>query len=210
MKQSGYSNKQCRPIIESGIRNHAKKILKAREEERPSIHRDQRSSKNMRKVDKVILKNNWFRQKRKKEIWDSENYIPRKKQKTEDKDTRRVTSTIFVDRTPGRQLVKELRDREQLLRAVCSTKIRVMEKNGSSLRQLLQQGDPWAKDPCHRTDCKPFRTEGKYRGNCSSPNLVYISECMVCLSKGLKSQYRREQQIIKRKKWWTWWGCNQW
>ena len=81
---------------------------------------------------------------------------------------------IFVPATPRSKLKKQVQAkiREQ------DFKIKVIEKTGVTLKQLLQKSDPFKERRCSRNDCMICTTGG--RGPCQTPGVNYEIKCKTC------------------------------
>ena len=55
-------------------------------------------------------------------------------------------------------------------------KIKVIEKAGTSLKNILQKPDPFRKKLCERADCLQCRSGGK--GNCEAEGINYNIKCV--------------------------------
>ena len=60
-----------------------------------------------------------------------------------EEDLRKTIAVMSVPKTPGGCLARDLRRIEASLRAVCTTKVKISEKVGRTLRQALFKADPW-------------------------------------------------------------------
>ena len=63
-----------------------------------------------------------------------------------------------------------------------SLKIKVVERAGEKLVDVLHKSDPWDKSRCNRNDCNFCNSkEEKLWGSCKIRNIVYENECLTCL-----------------------------
>ena len=58
------------------------------------------------------------------------------------------TSVLFVTPTPGGTLAKELRKREEELNKNCKERIKIMEKGGLKIKDILGSKNPFPKSKC--------------------------------------------------------------
>ena len=84
------------------------------------------------------------RQRRKK----TANQIPGKHNLFED-----PASVLFIQRTQGGKLASNLRELETELFKITQGKVKVVEKNGTKLEDILIHNIPWASEPCIRPGC---------------------------------------------------------
>ena len=69
-------------------------------------------------------------------------------------------------------------------------KIKMVERGGTTLKQLLCRYNPWANEGCGRGNkCFPCKEEGGAGGNCQKEGIVYKITCQECKSKGVSSEY---------------------
>ena len=95
---------------------------------------------------------------------------------------------LEVPRTNGGKLEKEIRAREMSLRSVYSTKVKILERIGTSLKQLLGNPDRWSGAQCNLTDCLPCKNEDQ-RVSCRTRNITYKTSCTICKDEGRITQY---------------------
>ena len=95
---------------------------------------------------------------------------------------------MLVPKTPGGCLGRDLRKVEASLRAVCSTKVRISEKVGTTLRQALFKSDPW-EGPCKDEKCHPRLTGEGERSRCRRRNITYSNQCKKCKVGGITTLY---------------------
>ena len=93
-------------------------------------------------------------------------------------------SVMFVPYTPGGELARRLREVESKLGKQTGVRIKVVEKVGNKLVDLLHQSDPWQGADCQREKCLPCitkrKTEKDKRKDCTTRNIVYETWCMNC------------------------------
>ena len=81
---------------------------------------------------------------------------------------------MFVDATPNGELAEECK------KALKSSelKIRVVERSGQSLRNVLSKSDPFQNGSCGRDTCKVCKANPKI--NCKTRDVVYGIKCLGC------------------------------
>ena len=75
------------------------------------------------------------------------------------------------------------RVREKLLKfeEISMIRIKLVERVGSKIVDLLHKSDPWDDIQCGRKECELcMGSEEKQWGKCRKRNLVYEHECMTC------------------------------
>ena len=80
-------------------------------------------------------------------------------------------SVIFIPATPNSELMKIMKKKVE----DSDLKIKVIEKSGRSLKELLRTSDPKKERKCNRNDCPVCTTGGK--GNCKTMNVNYRITC---------------------------------
>ena len=158
---SGYSKEFRFDVYNSAVK--AYNILKEKEEngERP-INRPKEWKRKERKKEKESKKMNWYK-------------------------SRGHESVIFVPCTPESRLKKIYE--EQIKKT--EFKIKVVEKGGTKMKDILHRKNPFKKMKCDRNDCFVCSTGGK--GACDKENITYDIICQApCLH---KSVYRGESSF---------------
>ena len=94
---------------------------------------------------------------------------------------------MFVPYTPGGELARRLKEVENNLGRQTGVRIKIVEKVGTKLVDLLHQADPWQGTDCQREKCLPCRTkimtETDKRKDCTTRNIVYETWCRNCEKK---------------------------
>ena len=68
---------------------------------------------------------------------------------------------------------------------VLGDRIKIVEKTGTKLKDVLTSNNPWAKEPCGRIDCLVCtRGDVKGRGGCKIRNVTYVTRCLACSGRG--------------------------
>ena len=101
-----------------------------------------------------------------------------------------IEGTLYLTHTPNIGLRKSIQKIEDnLLKGKLSGRIRVVERLGPTIKDLLTNPTPWSKEHCGRDSCPPCQTK---QGNCKKKNVLYTIDCLTCLSIGQKAQYHGE------------------
>ena len=95
-----------------------------------------------------------------------------------------IKAAMFVPHTYGSALAKKLREIENSMGGMTGNKLKVVEKAGMKLADILTSSNPWKGQPCSRLDCLLCITKlntGKHqKQECSKRNLVYETNCVTC------------------------------
>ena len=110
-----------------------------------------------------------------------------RKKRKESRDKQELVKTIsvmFVPYTRGGELAKRLRTAEEELGRQTGIKIKVVEKTGTRLVDLLHKSDPWQGQDCQRPGCLIGTTKTKtgkgLSQDCTKRNIVYETWCRKC------------------------------
>ena len=99
-------------------------------------------------------------------------------------------AVLYVPHTRGSILKKEVQKREDsLLKGRLSGRIKVMERLGPTMRNLLANPNPWKGKHCGRQGCPPCATK---EGSCRHSNIVYTISCVTCAVEGRRRVYHGE------------------
>ena len=142
---SGYSRDQARDITRSGILGYKRKW-----EVMPNRHRRGAETETSRRRKKMTGKTTWYLDKQAQRKDTPSNSVGGKRRRGkgggEDESRpethRQPSAVIFIERTPGGALVKEIREVEEDLSKIVKRRVKVMEKNGTRVQMLLTKADP--------------------------------------------------------------------
>ena len=91
---------------------------------------------------------------------------------------------MFVPFTPGSELAKRLRENEEKMTKFSKHKIKIVERAGVQLQNLLTRSNPWKGHDCTRDNCLLCFTKNKTEKNmtqeCHKRNIVYETRCLTC------------------------------
>ena len=176
VKNSGYSKKIRREVLDS-----AQKAFKMTEDDLNGVKPMFRSKEwNFEERQKAKLS--------KKRDWWNSNHSKIK-----------YTSVLFVAPTPGGVLAKELRKREAELNKNSQERIKIVEKGGMKIKDILCSKNPFQKKKCFQKTC-PLCTGSKYvevtqgenKFHCSSNNVGYRWQCLKCAENNKVKVYEGE------------------
>ena len=126
-----------------------------------------------RKRKKLLEKANWSKEKKATEGGVEENSIITRAtiypargmesstSKSTNPDNIRSSSVLFVEQTRRGVLAAKLREKEKQLCSITGWKLKVVEKSGTTLRQLLVKSNPWSGPKCGRKDRFPCNSTNK-------------------------------------------------
>ena len=165
LKNSGYGQKFRKEILDSALQAFDKMLADDRNGTKP-LYRSKTWNMEERQKTKLNKKHNW---------WNNE------KSKTQYK------SVLFVTPTPGGVLASELRKREADLNKFSEERIKIVEKGGLKIKDILSSRKPGQNSNCSKKTC-PLCTESQFvkvnpdkkRLPCNTNNVGYRWRCLKC------------------------------
>ena len=109
---------------------------------------------------------------------------------------------MFVPYTPGGELAKMLRTNEEQLAKITKSKVKIVERAGVKIQDILTSSNPWKGDDCLRTNCMLCHTKNKTEKNtkqdCHKRSLVYETWCLTC--DRMRTQEIEDMEIDEKEK----------
>ena len=139
------------------------------EEKKESWKEKNQSWKNWR----MGRKRGWKRKERK---------MPEKETSEKGEKGVKLQSVIFIQHTPNSELAKRIRDKLKELEKVGNIKIKIVERTGDKLSDILHKSDSWSDEDCGRVDCLVCASAGEkdVKGKCKKRNVIYETYCETC------------------------------
>ena len=203
LHSSGYGRDQVERIIVAGLTGY-EKALESHRNGKKKLHIGAAEGARSRYRKKLLAKSKWFKDKPEEEAGVVTNDIKRKscqsptttsssagwrKQATQaNKQCPPTTTVLFVEQTRGGELAKKLREAEERLARLTGWKVRIVEKSGRTMKQMLVKSNPWSGGLCGRMDCHPCKS-GKENQNCFKRNILYESVCLTCKQNDIVKVY---------------------
>ena len=177
LKNSGYNKKFRMEILDSGLKAYNKMLDDDKTGSKP-LYRSKEWNQDTRNDLKSKKKVNW---------WNSE------KSKVQYK------SVLFVTPTPGGVLAKELQKREEELNKNANGRIKVVEKGGLKIKDILGSKNPLKKSNCSQKTC-PLCSKSDFvdiqseevKIPCSANNVGYRWRCLTCKERDIVKVYEGE------------------
>ena len=134
--------------------------------------------------------------------------VKAKRQKNRDRNTwwlkpnckeneKQYTSILFVPPTPQGELARMLKKREMELNLNSRMNIKIIEKGGTKMKNLIVNKNPFEPKKCSISNC-PFCNDGKIlkicdsnKMHCSTHNFGYTISCSECSMKYEGESYRK-------------------
>ena len=190
VKNSGWSVKEAKEIIVSGYAGWVRK-MRQRREGGEELYRSAAASLPARVKNKLIGKETWFKKKsiREKDEFDTKRRAGTKRKWTakageDEEDEARTVGVMFVPYTLEGELARRMREAEKDLGKQTGIKLKIVERTGSKLVDLLHRADPWQGQDCQRPLCILCNTkqitEKHLRQDCTKRSIVYETWCLSC------------------------------
>ena len=222
LRNSGYNQKQARELISCGIRGWKTKIRKRKRDQVP-FYRLAEDTVEERLKKKLIEKETWYKDRNEDEEESGESPIKKRRtipqvEKLPSKNKRRtkktviggkkeVKSIIFIPHTKDSSLAKVLRERETKIQEVTGDRIKIVERAGKKLEDLVSNKDPWKGADCGRSNCFLCNTKiltGKnLKVDCTKRNIIYEIKCISCEERALEEILEKsegDEEVMKKMK----------
>ena len=228
LKNSGYTRKNAVEIISSGIRGWKARISR-QEKAGQDMYRNAARTLTSRTRKKLISRENWYKKNKNTEADNTKQIKTQKNRKTENKNKKNennkqhktqelqqvinknqktpektvTRAVMFVPFTPNSELAKLLRENEEQLEKITGTKLKIVERTGVKLVDLLTRSNPWQGYDCTRLNCllcyTKSQTEKLKTQECNKRNLVYETRCLTCEDEA-RQEIENEELEDKEKK----------
>ena len=175
------------------------------------LYRGAASSLPARVRGKLVGRETWYKEKKRRipDEFDKdrrqERGGKRKKGEQELQREARTVGVLFVPYTAGGELAKRYREAETELGKQTGIKLKIVEKSGTKLVDLLHRSDPWQGKDCERPLCLLCTTKqatGKrMRQDCTQRCIIYETWCLSCEERDRKEVEDMDiEEDEKRKK----------
>ena len=211
MKNSGYERKAAREAVISGLRG----LKRRREKKRGNGQNFYRTSKETlpeRMRRKLMESTTWYREGNTDEIGEEREFteevwegntgggMKRGKRKSGIKggkvtkpkgrgNNNSAKAVMFIPFTKGSHLAKRMRETEIVMEQMSGYKLKIVERGGIKLENILVKKNPWDGECCERKSCllcdTKRRADKPKMKSCTKRNLVYKTWCQTCLSREL-------------------------
>jgi hypothetical protein len=155
-----------------------------------------------------LEKTSWFKENKKRKVENTESkwqhnpptkrrrkggFVDGKKKK--DGERSKVKAVMFVPFTAHSELATRLRESEEKMEGMTGYRMKIVEKGGTKMVDILHKANPWAGQDCRRARCLLCITkkrEGKTNTqDCRKRNCVYETYCITC-------KERQDQEIEEK------------
>ena len=152
MQGAGYKEKFRLEVVKSAMDGFERMVQVERQGGRP-VNRPRSWEEDRRQVQKESRKQNWFRA--------GGHHVP-----------------VFVPHTPGSELAKRMRAKEEENNQGRKIRFLIVELGGTKIHNLLWKPNPWPATSCGRPACFPCK--GEKGGDCSKQGVTYNLYCLDC------------------------------
>ena len=108
----------------------------------------------------------------------------------------RIEAVMFVPHTPEGGLAQALQAaKDEFARLHSVARVKIIERGGCKVKDILGKKDPWASTGCGRQDCMVCLSKGRKQDTpttCSQENICYEISCDMCLDMGVAAKYYGE------------------
>ena len=148
------------------------------------VNRPEATTKSKRRWARLCGKSTWFKTNRGEKEPTNQKTSKVKKSKI-----RAESEGIgYVPFTKNSALKRQLQNQEDKhLKGLKSGRVRILERNGTSVGESISNPTPWKNQACGRTTCITCQTSKG--GICKTLGAVYQISCSKCSSEGVKSHY---------------------
>ena len=163
MKNSGYTQNYRIQILKSALKAFQKMVEEDTNGTKPLFRSKQWNIEHRTESKKNKLKN-WYKNGEKSDV--------------------EYKSILFVPPTPGGDLLKELRKREDELNGKNGQRIKIVEKGGVKMERILTNKYPFKPEKCDEKSCPLCKGGyGNLKVPCSTNNTGYRWSCKTCKEK---------------------------
>ena len=148
-----------------------------------------------RQMKRIMGKTEWYEKRPREEDANEEGRSPRKRMRNSEQKRNKnyfedPASVIFIQRTQGGKLASQLRELEPELFKITQGKVKVVEKNGTKLEDILIRNNPWASEACSRPGCTVCQQDSAPKNPaCRRRNVTYQNTCLICKKDGKETIY---------------------
>ena len=199
MKTSGYSRGQTREAVVSGLMGFSRKIVR-KKRKGDDFYRSAAMTLKPRLKKKLLERTNWYKDRKKDEDEEKGRQSDgrhgckggRVRDDRKIKGRNKIKAVMFIPYTHGSKLAKQLREIEMKMEEITGYRMKIEERGGRRLCDLLHKSNPWEGKDCERQKCLPCetkqRTEKNGNQSCSKRSAVYETWCVNCEEKEMNAQ----------------------
>jgi len=97
----------------------------------------------------------------------------------------KIIGVLFIQHTQNSELAKRLRGKLEILEKVGNIKLKIVERTGEKIVDLVHRSNAWSNLDCQRKDCLICEScvGEEMRGMCYKRNVIYETFCLTCEDK---------------------------
>ena len=97
----------------------------------------------------------------------------------------KIIGVLFIQHTQNSELAKRLRGKLEILEKVENIKLKIVERTGEKIVDLVHRSNAWSNLDCQRKDCLICEScvGEEMRGMCYKRNVIYETFCLTCEDK---------------------------
>ena len=134
----------------------------------------------------------WKDFRRKEKLGHNEYRKRKRKTKYTNKNTvnqqNKIQAVFFVQHTPYSEMAKRMRAKMESLEKLGKFKVKIVERAGNKIVDVLHKSDAWSLMDCERTDCLICSTETSKKGSFRRRNILYETFCITCKKEAEKME----------------------
>ena len=130
---------------------------------------------------------------------------PQDREQKSEQQQENVKAVMFVPYTVVSILAKQMRDAENTLQSMTGYRLKIVERAGTKLEDILTKADPWQGQDCEREKCLLCATKQKtgkqMTQDCTRRNIVYETWCTTCQERDMmecKEQANGDMDKLKK------------
>ena len=85
----------------------------------------------------------------------------------------KIHAVMFIQHTPYSEMAKRMRQKLESLEKLGQFKIKLVERAGNRIVDVLHKSNAWSMMDCERDDCLICSTETSRKGTCRRRNVLY-------------------------------------
>ena len=112
---------------------------------------------------------------------------------------KRIEGVMFIQHTQHSELARNIRERLKVIENVGTLKIKLVERTGDKLVDLLHKSNAWGNEDCQRPDCWPCKSAGEEgpKGSCRQRSVMYETYCELCGEKCKENEENKLREKIE-------------
>ena len=141
--------------------------------------------------------------RKKKEKWTEDDILNRIEKEERDivveKKEEKFQTVIFVQHTKHSRMAANIREKLKELEKVGRIKVKIVERCGTKIVDLITKSNLWGDKDCERDDCWSCSetNRGGKKGDCFKKNIVYETYCITCKEIEEKEENEKEEKEKK-------------